>query len=327
MTMPSAADAHGRLQGSEPDGSEVSRRVLLIVNRKSRNGTVDLEAIMERLHAGGMRIRPFMLDVPDEIPKLIRSHAASVDCVVVGGGDGSLNAAAPALMETRLPLGVLPLGTANDLARTLNIPADPAQACDIIKEGIPHRIDLGCVNGCYFFNVAHIGLGVQVKRLLSPTLKRRLGVLSYAYSLFKAFRSFRPFHADIVCDQRRMRVRSIQIAIGNGRHYGGGMTVAPAASIDNRRFSLYSIEPLKLWELIRLAPALHAGRFEDRHPVDIAQGSHIEIRTRRTMLVTADGEAVTHTPATFDVVPAAVSVFVPASYFDDRQEISHAAQR
>lgn len=303
------------------------KRVLLIVNRKSRNGTADIDAFVERLRAGGMHIRPFMLDMPDEIPMLIRSHANSVDCVVVGGGDGSLNAAAPALMETHLPLGVLPLGTANDLARTLNIPTDPTQACDIIQDGILHRIDLGCVNGHYFFNVAHIGLGVEVKQLLSPELKRRLGIFSYAYSLFRAFRSFRPFHADIVCDQRGLRVRSIQIAIGNGRHYGGGMTVAPTASIDNRRFSLYSIEPLKLWELIRLVPALHAGRFKDHHPVDIAQGKHIEIRTRRTMLVTADGEAVTHTPASFSIVPGAVNVFVPSRYFDDQQEIPHAAQR
>lgn len=306
------------------------RRALLIVNRKSRRGSAsaaDIDAAIGRLKEAGTRILSFRPDKTEDIPALIRLHANNVDCVIVGGGDGTLNAAAPALMETGLPLGVLPLGTANDLARTLKIPADVVQASEVISSGVLHRIDLGRVNGHCFFNVANIGLGVHVKHHLSPSLKQRWGVLSYAYSLFKAVQSFRPFHADIVCDQQRFRVRSIQIAVGNGRHYGGGMTIAEAASIDDHRFFLYSIEPLSLWEMLRFAPALRSGRFEERHPVDIAQGRHIEVRTRRAMDVTADGEAVARTPAVFDMMPGAVNVFVPAAYFDDRQEVRHAAQR
>lgn len=302
------------------------KRALLIVNRKSRGGASDIDAAITRLRDGGMRILSFKLDCPEEIPALIRLHARNVDCVVIGGGDGSLNAAAPALLETRLPLGVLPLGTANDLARTLKIPDDLEQAVDIVAGGVLHRIDLGCVNGRYFFNVANIGLGVHVKHHLSPELKQRWGVFSYAVGLFKAVNSFRPFHADIECDGHRFRVRSIQIAVGNGRHYGGGMTIAETASIDDHRFFLYSIEPLSVWEMLRFAPALRTGRFEERDPVDIAQGRHIRVTTRRPMLVTADGEAVTRTPADFEMMAGAVSVYVPTGYFSERQEVHHAAQ-
>ncbi|HEY0844682.1 MAG TPA: lipid kinase [Noviherbaspirillum sp.] len=305
----------------------VPKRALLIVNRKSRSGTSDIEAAVSRLKEAGTRVIACRIDSADEIPQRIRLHAENVDCVIVGGGDGTLNAAAQVLMETRLPLGVLPMGTANDLARTLKIPTDLAQASDVINSGLLHRIDLGCVNGHYFFNVANIGLGVHVKQFLSSELKQRWGVFSYAYSLFKAMKSFRPFHADIECDGRRFRVRSIQIAVGNGRHYGGGMTIAETASIDDHCFFLYSIEPLSLWELVRVAPALRSGRFEERHPVDLAQGRHIRVTTRKAMVVTADGETVTRTPAEFDMKAGALSVFVPADYFDDRQEIRHAAQR
>lgn len=303
------------------------KRALLVVNRKSRSGTADIDAAINHLQDGGTRILSFCPERAEEIPKLIRLHAAQVDCVIVGGGDGTLNAAAPALMETGLPLGVLPLGTANDLARTLTIPADLVQASAVITGGVLHKIDLGRVNGHYFFNVANIGLGVHVKHHLSSELKQRWGVFSYAYSLFKAVKSFRPFHADILCDEHRIRVRSIQIAIGNGRHYGGGMTIDASASIDDHRFFLYSIEPLSLWEMVRFAPALRSGRFEARHPVDIAQGRHIEVKTHRAMDVTADGETVGRTPAVFDMMAGAVTVFVPSSYFDDQQEIRHAAQR
>lgn len=287
----------------------------------------DIDAVIERLSNSGIRILAHKLEQPDEIPLLIRRHADEVDCVIVGGGDGSMNAAAPALIETRLPLGVLPMGTANDLARTLKIPDELVQASEVVCSGVLHKIDLGRVNGHYFFNVANIGLGAHVSFHLSPELKQRWGILSYARSVFKALKSFRPFHADIVCNENRFRVRSIQIAVGNGRHYGGGMTIAETASIDDHRFFLYSIVPLGWWELIRFIPALRAGRFEERDPVDIAQGRHIEIRTRRAMTVTADGETVTHTPAVFDMAAGAVSVFVPANYFDDRQELLHAAQR
>ena len=303
------------------------KRALLIVNRKSRNGTSDLQTVTERLTRSGMDVLPWALERPEQIPEMIRRHAADVDLVIVGGGDGSLNAAAPALIETRLPLGVLPMGTANDLARTLEIPVDIEQASDIITGGLLHKIDLGRVNDRYFFNAAHIGLGVHAQLHLSPDVKRRWGVFGYARSLFKALESFRPFRADIVCDGRRQHVRSIQIAVGNGRHYGGGMTISEDASIDDRLFFLYSIEPLGVWELVKYAPAFRAGRFEDRHPVDIEKGRSIRITTSRSMAVSADGEVVTRTPATFELVAGAVNVFVPPSYLEGRKEVLHVAQR
>jgi diacylglycerol kinase (ATP) len=282
---------------------------------------------MRSLKARGIETIQPDLERPEQIPQLIHRHANDVDCVIVGGGDGSMNAAARALVDTGLPLGVLPMGTANDLARTLKIPSAIEKACDVIADGLVHRIDLGSVNGRYFFNVANIGLGVHVTDHLSQDVKQRWGVLSYARGLIKAIKSFRPFHADIVCDGERKRVRSIQIAVGNGRHYGGGMTVAEEASIDDHRFSLYSLEPLRLLDMLKVAPVFRAGRFDERHPVHLAQGKEIEIITRKAKAVTADGELVTLTPARFEMLAGAVAVFVPASYLEEKQELTHATQK
>lgn len=303
------------------------KRALLVVNSKCRGGDTDIGPIVDCLKRLGIETLPWKIDRPEQIPQMIHRHAADVDCVIIGGGDGSMNAAAPALIETRLPLGVLPMGTANDLARTLQIPDDIGQASEVITDGLLHKIDLGRVNGRYFFNVANIGLGVHVTHQLSPELKQRWGIFSYARGLFKALKSFRPFRADIVCDGRQQRVRSIQIAVGNGRHYGGGMTIAENASIDDHRFFLYSIEPLGLWEMLKFAPSLHAGRFAEHHPVAVEEGRRIQINTNRAMSVTADGEVVTRTPAVFDIIAGAVKVFVPQAYFDHRQELPHVAQR
>lgn len=303
----------------------VPRRALLIVNKKSRSGASSLEALTERLRAAGMDLHEAPLRHPGEIPELIRRHAHDVDCAIVGGGDGSMSAAAPALMETGLPLGILPLGTANDLARTLQIPLDLDEAATVIGKGIVHHVDVGCVNGHHFFNVANIGLGVTVKHLLTPDLKQRWGIFSYAHCLLRAVREFQPFHAEIEYDGRRLRVRSLQIAVGNGRHYGGGMTIAEDASLEDARFHLYSIRPLNWWNLAKIGPSLRSGEFDPGAPVDIASGVHITISTRKPMPITADGESVAMTPARFTMLPRAVKIIVPAQYLKQKQELDHAA--
>src|SRR5690606_242827 len=108
------------------------------------------------------------VDRPDAMGEAIRRHRAEVDCVIVAGGDGSVNTALGALMETGLPLGVVPLGTASDFARTLGIPPDVGGACDVIAGGLAHRVDVGCVNGQYFLNASSLGLSVWIAENLHP---------------------------------------------------------------------------------------------------------------------------------------------------------------
>jgi diacylglycerol kinase (ATP) len=296
--------------------SNPPRRTLLIINPGCQSGDGAAGPVADSLRAQGLEIAASG-DI-GALPALLAQHAGRIDCVIAGGGDGTMNAVAPALIEAGLPLGILPLGTANDLARTLGIPTDIDEAIAVIAHGIRHRIDLGRVNGRYFFNIANIGLGVRVKRNMSDEDKQRWKILSYARALLKAIRSMRSFRAEILCDDRQHRLRSIQIAIGNGRHYGGGMTVMENATIDDARFSWYSVKPAHWWELLKLVPLLRSGRFEGSWPVDSGSGSHIELKTRKRMPVTADGELITHTPASFTMCPRALEVFVPADYIATR---------
>ena len=115
------------------------------------------------------------IERPAHIGSVLKNCRDRIDLVIIGGGDGTLSMAADALVDAQLPVGVIPLGTANDLARTLNLPLDPLAAAEVIAAGRQRRIDLGWVNGTHFFNVATIGLGVGVARRLTREAQTPLG--------------------------------------------------------------------------------------------------------------------------------------------------------
>lgn len=286
-------------------------RALLVINRNSRNGNCELDSALQIFSEHGIQMTTVYPDKPGDIAQLIANHAGQVDYVVIGGGDGTINAAASALLQHQLPLGILPMGTANDLARTLAIPGNLPEAAAIIANGVCRRIDIGVVNGVHFFNVANIGLGVQVKREMTAENKQRWGILSYAKALLSAFKKNHPFNAKIICDDKVHHVRSIQIAVGNGRYYGGGMTVEKNAAIDDHQFALYSLKPVSLWTLLRHSRALRAGYFDDIEPALLLNGRKISITTHKPMPITMDGEVRAQTPAIFTIIPQALQVFAP----------------
>jgi YegS/Rv2252/BmrU family lipid kinase len=304
----------------------MARRALLIANKLSRSGDADLSSAIGCLTSAGIEVLPFGIDTPGDIPKLIRAHRCRMDFVVLGGGDGTMNAACEAILDVGVPLAILPLGTANDLARTLGIPSDMEGACAVAAGGIRHRIDLGRANDKHFFNVASIGLSVAVAHMVDAETKRRWGTAGYALTVWRALREHRPFRARIRCDGRLLQTRSIQIAVGNGRHYGGGLTVAQDAAIDDHQLDLYSIGPASMARLVLLAPALRSGRHGEFQGVHLLRGRRIEIETRRPMPVNTDGEVTTQTPVDFRILPGAIEVIVPPAFVEAGGETDAAAQ-
>ncbi|KAB0267773.1 lipid kinase [Microvirga brassicacearum] len=289
----------------------MSSQALLLVNTKSRSGAAGCEAAKQSLLANGVTPVHVECERREELSPLIVAHADKVDLVVVGGGDGTINAAAFGIIETGLPLGILPMGTANDLARTLNIPPDIAQAARIIASGRTRKIDLGLVNGEPFFNVASIGLSADLARQLTREIKRRFGRLAYAFTALNVLSQARPFRATIVSEDGAVRVRTLQIAVGNGRYYGGGNAVEKDAAIDDEHLDLYSLELRRAWKLALMARSFRYGEHGAWDEVRAIRAKEFEIRTRRPRSVNADGEIVTKTPAHFSIRPAAVRVFAP----------------
>jgi YegS/Rv2252/BmrU family lipid kinase len=287
------------------------RRALMLVNPRARRGAAVLDPIVQRLAAGGIDAVIERFETPEEVSADIVRRRAEADLVIVCGGDGTINSAARGVLETGLPMGIMPLGTANDLARTLGIPDDLERAAGIIITGHTSRIDLGEVNGHPFFNVASMGLSVELARDLTPEAKRRWGKLGYGIAALRVALRARPFRAEIITGDERVVVKTLQIAVGNGVHYGGGTVIHADATIEDGHLDLYSLELGNVWKFGLMLGDFRRGRHGVWDEVRTAKSTEFDIRTRKPMPINTDGDLVTQTPAHFVIKPHAVSVFSP----------------
>lgn len=289
--------------------SDPVRRALLCCNPKARNGNFSLDEVRAILRAGG--IEP--VDPPSGADPCaaIRALSGQVDFVILGGGDGTMNTAAEALVETGLPLAILPLGTANDLARSLGLPLDPLEAARFLAGASQQPVDLGWVNGHYYFNVASIGFSAELAGELTSEAKKRWGVFGYAVAAVRVLRKVRPFGVTIEHDGQVEKVTTIQVSVGNGRHYGGGMTVEQGAAVDDGQLDFYSLEISHWWRLLALLPALRRGTHGRAADVRAFKTREIRLTTRKPRPVNTDGELTTHTPAHFKVMPQILRIYAP----------------
>src|SRR5919112_5545673 len=170
-----------------------ARSAAVVINAGSRRGAAH-ELAVDTMRKAGVPVSAVhpVHSGADLAGTLDRVLADGHDLVVVGGGDGTVSYAAGRVAGTGIVLGVLPLGTANDLARTLEIPNDLAGACAALADGKVVDIDLGRANGQPFLNVASAGLSVGVTEALTPGLKRRLGPLAYGIATLRSYSRHEP---------------------------------------------------------------------------------------------------------------------------------------
>ena len=290
--------------------------VAVVINAGARRAAVP-DLAVEKLQKAGLPISSVHhVRQGSELPgTLKRVVAGGHDMVVVGGGDGTVSFAAGQLAGTGTVLGILPLGTANDLARTLEIPGGLDAACTALADGKVVDIDLGRANGWPFLNVASVGLSVGVTESLSPRLKRYLGPMAYGVAAVRAYSRHKPFRARLEFpdgDHGTLELPDVlQVAVGNGRHYGGGNAVSPTAGIDDHILDVYAIPGAPLREHVRIARLLKDGSFVERDGVYHLTTRHVRLVTQPSLPVNLDGEIATATPTDFTIERNAVHVVVP----------------
>ncbi len=234
------------------------------------------------------------------------------DRVLALGGDGTLSSVAHQCVAHGWPLAILPAGTANDFARGLGLPFQPDQACRILQHGALQRVDVGRLNGRLFLNVAHIGLGAEVAWSLHHGHKRFWGAFSYLRRLLKLLSGKRRFSARIEADGEVLVGRWLEIALANGRYFGGGHLIE-GAGLENGTLTLVAIRARPIPKVIIAWIMARLGRPLDRKLVRVEHVQQCRVTTRRRLKMTADGERFGRTPAQYVIEPQALQVVLPVT--------------
>ncbi len=296
--------------------------VALLVNGGSRRGAAAFEQTLDGLRSAGLDVVRFaLMQDPAQLPEAV-AEAVEASCrlVVVGGGDGTVGSVAGLLAdverEARPVLGVIALGTANDFARTLDLKPGVEPALRALTTGKVVDVDLGRANGAPFLNVASLGLSVGATGALGSGLKRMLGPLAYPVATLRAYRQHQPFDVRLEFpegDHEPLELTDLlQVAVGNGRHYGGGNTVAPDAGIDDATLDIYAVHAGRLSEHLSLARLLRNGNLVHHDHVQHVVTPALHLSTDRPQPVNLDGEISAASPVEFRVQRNAVEVVVPA---------------
>jgi diacylglycerol kinase (ATP) len=298
-------------------------RVVLILNPTSgsssmatnQHGTEDNEtAIKEALAAQGIEPEVYYTTPADAGEVLAREAAArGAEIVIAAGGDGTLHAVASGLVNTMSTLAIVPIGTMNNIARSLEIPESIAEACALITKGATRRIDVGTINNHIFLEVAGIGL----EATLFPAAEeiKSYGILSTINGIFKGLDklfAFQPTRYLISFDEHRSRLYyAIQISVCNTPYYGARLRFAPRAVIDDGLLDVLIYKNFSKFEFILHGIAISQGRRPLEPKLVQRKAKSIRIKSEQPVEIHVDGVPLGYTPATIAVMPGVLRVRVP----------------
>lgn len=288
----------------------MTREIALLVNPTAGKGRGSrlCQPVADRLRAHGYAVDVVIGRDADEAFDQIRNRVAKgVDALVAVGGDGLVNMALQVVAGTATPLGIVPAGTGNDVARSLGLPlGNPVAAVDLLAASAPRAVDVGRAVGRWFGGVLSSGFDSMVNeranRMTWPPGRSR-----YNVAIAAELRTFRPIPFVLELDGERWETEAMLVAVGNGTSYGGGMKVCPGASMVDGRFDVTVLGPISKLEFVRVFPQVYSGRHVDHPAVTVRRARTVSLAAAGVTAY-ADGERVALLPVTCDVVPGALQV-------------------
>ena len=230
---------------------------------------------------------------------------------IAWGGDGTINETASALAFSGASLGIIPSGSGNGFSRELGIPFDSLAAFEIALGGQERVIDAGEIEGRLFFNLAGVGLDARIAHQFAATGLVRRGFRRYLeIASNEIFRRARHEYA-ITVDGKLRRSHVLLVAIANGRQYGNGALIAPAARVDDGKLDVVIVDDRSPWAVIRHAPKLFRGRLADVPGVTMTSATRVDITANEPLIYHVDGEPCAGgTTVSARIRPAALRVRV-----------------
>ena len=285
-------------------------RLQLVVNPSAGGGKAlkALPSVEQALSEHDLVVTPTRsLQHADE---LTAAAVADARVVVAMGGDGIVGRVAGTVAAVGGVMGVIPGGRGNDFCRSVGIPLDPVQACAVLASGVASPVDLGYANGAAFIGIASIGFDSDVQeRVLTSRLP--LGQLVYLFGSLATVFSWKPAHFTCTVDGTSLDVTGWSVAVANTGMYGGGMKLAPAASVTDGLLDVVTSETTSRLAFLRAFPKVFKGTHVDEPSVTMRTAATVTLDADRPFRVFADGDPVASLPCTITVKQAALQVLLP----------------
>lgn len=293
-------------------------RTALLVNPMARRGAISLEQVLRALRRAGVSPTVEFTRCAGDGARAASELAATHDRLLVLGGDGTVMEAATGLFDagSAMPIGILPAGTGNQLARALSISLSPARAVAQLLGGTTARIDVGILNGRRRVGIgAGLGLDAAMIAAAQGTLKKRLGVASYIVGAISAAMRPRPFRVRAVVDGRLIeREATVAMVLNLGRVFNGLLEMAPGTSLIDGQLDLVIVDARSLADALSfsvLKMLLRRGH-DDRRWM-FARGCEISIQTDDLSIsAQVDGDLIECSHLQLSVAPSAAHLMVPA---------------
>jgi diacylglycerol kinase (ATP) len=289
----------------------VARDIALLTNPtagKGRGGKAR-GAVLERLRGAGLSVRDLSGQDADEALDLARAAVADgVESLVVLGGDGMVHLGVQAVAGTGTPLGIIPVGTGNDVARYFDLPRkDPVAAADRVIAGATRQVDLARAGSKYFATVLCAGFDAMVNERANRMTWPK-GQMRYNLATLSELRVFRPLPYTLELDGKQLKLDAMMVSVGNGPSFGGGLRITEGALLDDGMLDVVIIKPMSRTSLVRTYPKLFKGTHVT-HP----QYEHHLVRTVTIaapgITTYADGERFGDLPLTVECAPGALIVY------------------
>ena len=290
----------------------MAREIALLTNPTAGKGRGARArgAVVARLRGAGLGVRDLSGRDADEALDLARAAVQDgVEALVVLGGDGLVHLAVQAVAGTGLPLGIVPAGTGNDVARYFDLPRkDPLAAADLVIRGVSRQVDLARSGHKYFVTVLAAGFDSLVNERANQMAWPK-GQMRYNLATLAELRVFRPLHYTLELDGRQLTTEAMLVAVGNGPSYGGGLRITEGALLDDGLLDVVLIKPMSRAGLVRTYPKLFRGTHVTHPQYEHHRVARVTVASPG-ITTYADGERFGDLPLTIECAPGALTVYV-----------------
>lgn len=287
-------------------------KILFVINRKSgRGGDANLEQLISQYSASsGFDYKLYIMGGNDEahIQEEIKQY--NPGRVAAAGGDGTVNLLAGILANTGIPLSIIPYGSANGMAKELNIPTRAEGALEILTKGSLREIDLIRINGKICVHLADVGLNARVVKRFEKDVSR--GILTYAKHLFGEMFLLKNYVFHIFYEGKTIRRRGVSMTFANASKYGTGAVINPEGKLDDGKFELVIIKPFPRIKLLSIAWKMFINKLHTSDYAEIISCKKALVISNKRTTLQIDGEVIGKVKEiNLENLPGALVVMVP----------------